>query len=48
MEKEKSKVKKDLSTYFDTKARWKEMQTNYGYKIKELIGEGSFGQVYKC
>ena len=28
--------------------KWIEVETNHGYKLKQLLGEGSFGQVYKA
>ena len=28
--------------------RWSEVETTHGYKLKEMLGEGSFGQVFKC
>ena len=28
--------------------RWEEVSLNHGYKVKEMLGEGSFGQVYRA
>lgn len=28
--------------------RWSEVETIHGYKLKEMLGEGSFGQVFRA
>ena len=28
--------------------RWAEVEQSHGYKLKEMLGEGSFGQVFRA